>query len=75
MGAPQPRLDGDIHDQFLKGTRAIIDGTKAAGVLRFDGGRRRCSGLRLACSGAADTLASSPPKWKQGALVAREALN
>lgn len=25
----------DIHDQFLKGTRAIIDGTKAAGVRRL----------------------------------------
>lgn len=25
----------DIHDQFLKGTRATIDGTKQAGVRRF----------------------------------------
>src|SRR5690606_15997090 len=25
----------DIYDQFLKGTRAIIDGTKQAGVRRF----------------------------------------
>ena len=64
----------DIHDQFLKGTRAIIDGTKAAGVRRLlvvggAGSLFVAPGVQLV-----DTP-QFPAEWKQGALAAREALN
>ena len=59
----------DIHDQFLKGTRAIIDGTKAAGVRRFlmvggAGSLFVAPGVQLV-----DTP-QFPAEWKQGALAA-----
>ena len=64
----------NIHDEFLKGTRAIIDGTKAAGVRRFlmvggAGSLFVAPGVQLV-----DTP-QFPAEWKQGALAAREALN
>ncbi|CAN7560301.1 NAD(P)-dependent oxidoreductase [Acidovorax sp. LjRoot194] len=64
----------DIHDQFLKGTRAIIDGTKQAGVRRLlvvggAGSLFVAPGVQLV-----DTP-DFPAEWKQGALAAREALN
>ena len=64
----------DIHDQFLQGTRAIIDGTKQAGVRRLlvvggAGSLFVAPGVQLV-----DTPAF-PAEWKQGALAAREALN
>jgi len=64
----------DIHDQFLRGTRAIIDGTKQAGVRRLlvvggAGSLFVAPGLQLV-----DTP-QFPAEWKQGALAAREALN
>ncbi|KQO24643.1 3-beta hydroxysteroid dehydrogenase [Acidovorax sp. Leaf76] len=64
----------DIHDQFLKGTRAIIDGTKQAGVRRLlvvggAGSLFVAPGVQLV-----DTP-EFPAEWKQGALAAREALN
>jgi uncharacterized protein len=62
-----------IHDLFLQGTRAIIDGVKRAG------------GARLLAVGGAGSLYVAPglqlvdtpefpAEWKQGALAAREAL-
>jgi putative NADH-flavin reductase len=64
----------DIHDQFLKGTRAIIDGSKQAGVRRLlmvggAGSLFVAPGVQLV-----DTP-EFPSEWKQGALAAREALN
>ena len=64
----------NIHDEFLKGTRAIIDGTKSAGVRRFlmvggAGSLFVAPGVQLL-----DTP-QFPAEWKQGALAAREALN
>ena len=64
----------DIHDQFLKGTRAILEGTKQAGVRRFlmvggAGSLFVAPGVQLV-----DTP-QFPAEWKQGALAAREALN
>ena len=64
----------NIHDEFLKGTRAIIDGTKAAGVRRFlmvggAGSLFVAPGVQLV-----DTP-QFPADWKQGALAAREMLN
>lgn len=64
----------DLHDQFLAGTRAIIDGTKQAGVRRLlvvggAGSLFVAPGVQLV-----DTP-EFPAEWKQGALAAREALN
>ncbi|RYF54448.1 MAG: NAD-dependent epimerase/dehydratase family protein, partial [Comamonadaceae bacterium] len=64
----------DLHDQFLAGTRAIIDGTKQAGVRRLlvvggAGSLFVAPGVQLV-----DTP-EFPADWKQGALAAREALN
>ena len=64
----------DIHDQFHKGTRAIIDGTKQAGVRRLlvvggAGSLFVAPGVQLV-----DTP-QFPAEYKQGALAAREALN
>ncbi len=64
----------DIHDEFLRGTRAIIDGVKRAGVKRLllvggAGSLYVAPGLQLV-----DTP-QFPAQWKQGALAAREALN
>lgn len=64
----------NIHDEFLKGTCSIVDGTKQAGVRRFlmvggAGSLFVAPGLQLV-----DTP-QFPAEWKQGALAAREALN
>lgn len=63
-----------IHDLFLQGTRAIIDGVKQAGVKRVlvVGG----AGSLFVAPGV--QLVDTPPfpaEYKQGALAAREALN
>ncbi len=64
----------DIHDQFLKGTRAIYAGVREAGVRRLlvvggAGSLFVAPGLQLV-----DTP-QFPAEYKQGALAAREALN
>jgi putative NADH-flavin reductase len=64
----------DIHDQFLKGTRAIYAGVRAAGVQRLlvvggAGSLYVAPGLQLV-----DTP-RFPAEYKAGALAAREALN
>ncbi|UCU98250.1 NAD(P)-dependent oxidoreductase [Acidovorax radicis] len=64
----------NIHDEFLKGTCSILDGTKQAGVRRFlmvggAGSLFVAPGVQLV-----DTP-QFPAEWKQGALAAREALN
>lgn len=66
--------DPQIHDNFLKGTRAIFDGVKRAGVKRLlvvggAGSLYVAPGVQLV-----DTP-TFPEQWKQGALAAREALN
>ena len=63
-----------IHDLFLQGTAAIIEGTKRAGLKRFlmVGG----AGSLFVAPGV--QLVDTPPfpaEYKQGALAAREALN
>lgn len=63
----------DLHDEFLRGTRAIFDGVKRAGVKRLlvvggAGSLYVAPGVQLV-----DTPAF-PAEWKQGALAAREAL-
>lgn len=64
----------DIHDQFLKATRAIYAGVRASGVRRLfvvggAGSLFVAPGLQLV-----DTP-QFPAEYKQGALAAREALN
>jgi putative NADH-flavin reductase len=64
----------DIHDQFIKGTRAIYAGVREAGVRRLlvvggAGSLFVAPGLQLV-----DTP-QFPVEYKQGALAAREALN
>ncbi len=64
----------DIHDLFLQGTQAIVDGVKRSGVKRLlvvggAGSLYVAPGLQLV-----DTP-EFPAQWKQGALAAREALN
>lgn len=64
----------DLHDQFLKGARAIVSGVKAAGVKRLlvvggAGSLFVAPGVQLV-----DTP-EFPAEWKQGALAARQALN
>ena len=64
----------DIHDQFLKATRAIYAGVREAGVRRLlvvggAGSLYVAPGLQLV-----DTP-QFPAEYKQGALAAREALN
>jgi len=63
-----------IHDLFLQGTQAIIEGTQASGVPRLlivggAGSLYVAPGVQLV-----DTP-EFPAEWKQGALAAREALN
>ena len=63
-----------IHDLFLQGSQAILDGTKQAGVKRVlvvggAGSLFVAPGLQLV-----DTP-QFPAEWKQGALAARELLN
>jgi putative NADH-flavin reductase len=64
----------DLYDEFLRGTRAIFDGLKQAGVKRLlvvggAGSLYVAPGVQLV-----DTP-EFPAAWKQGALAAREALN
>lgn len=64
----------DLHDEFLRGSRAISDGTKAGGVARLlvvggAGSLYVAPGVQLV-----DTP-QFPAEWKAGALAAREALN
>lgn len=66
--------EADIHDLFLRGTRAIIDGVKQAGIKRLlvvggAGSLFVAPGVQLV-----DTP-DFPPEIRQGALAAREALN
>lgn len=63
-----------IHDLFLQGTQAIVDGVKRGGVKRLlvvggAGSLFVAPGVQLV-----DTP-QFPAEWKQGALAAREALN
>lgn len=63
-----------IHDLFLQGTQAIIEGTQRSGVPRLlivggAGSLYVAPGVQLV-----DTP-DFPAEWKQGALAAREALN
>lgn len=64
----------DIHDQFLRGTRAIYAGVRASGVRRLlvvggAGSLFVAPGVQLV-----DTP-EFPAEYKAGALAAREALN
>lgn len=64
----------DIYGQFLRGSRAIMAGTKQAGVRRLlvvggAGSLYVAPGVQLV-----DTP-EFPAEWKQGALGARDALN
>ena len=63
-----------IHDLFLQGSRAVIEGVKRGGVKRLlvvggAGSLFVAPGVQLV-----DTP-EFPAEWKQGALAAREALN
>ncbi|MBA4111002.1 MAG: 3-beta hydroxysteroid dehydrogenase [Leptothrix sp. (in: Bacteria)] len=63
----------DLHDQFLRGARAIVSGVKTAGVKRLlvvggAGSLFVAPGVQLV-----DTP-EFPAEWKQGALAARQAL-
>jgi len=64
----------DIYTLQVKGTRAIIDGVKKAGVKRllFVGG---AGSLEVKPGVQAVDLPGFPPQYKQGALATREALN
>lgn len=64
----------DIYNLQIKGTKAIIDGTKKAGVKRllFVGG---AGSLEVKPGVQAVDLPSFPAEYKQGALATREALN
>jgi putative NADH-flavin reductase len=69
-GWQEPR----IHDMFLEGTGAIVEGVKRSGVKRLllvggAGSLYVAPGVQLV-----DTP-EFPAEWKQGALAAREALN
>ena len=64
----------DIYEQYLRGTRAIVAGTRQAGVRRLlvvggAGSLYVAPGVQLV-----DTP-EFPAEWKQGALGARDALN
>jgi len=66
--------EADIYKLFLRGTRAILDGVKQAGVKRLlivggAGSLYVAPGVQLV-----DT-AEFPAEYKQGALAARDALN
>jgi putative NADH-flavin reductase len=66
--------NANIHDEFLKGSDAIVAGTKEADVKRLlvvggAGSLYAAPGVQLV-----DTP-EFPAEWKQGALAAREALN
>jgi uncharacterized protein len=69
-GWSEPR----IHDVFLQGTRAIVDGVKRSGVKRvlIVGG---AGSLFVAPGVQLVDTPHFPAEYKQGALAAREALN
>lgn len=69
-GWQEPR----IHDLFLQGTRAILDGVKRSGVKRvlLVGG---AGSLYVAPGVQLVDTPEFPAEWKRGALAAREALN
>jgi len=64
----------DIYNQQVKGSRAIIDGVKKAGVKRllFVGG---AGSLEVKPGVQSVDLPEFPAEYKQGALATREALN
>ena len=64
----------DIYDQQVKGTQAIINGVKKAGIKRvlFVGG---AGSLEVKPGVQSVDLPEFPKDWKQGALATREALN
>jgi uncharacterized protein len=63
----------DIYQQQVKGTRAIINGVKKAGIRRllFVGG---AGSLEVTPGVQSVDLPGFPPEYKQGALATREAL-
>lgn len=66
--------DPDIYNQQVKGTEAIINGVKKAGVRRvlWVGG---AGGLEVKPGVHAVDTPEFPKDWKQGSLATREALN
>jgi len=64
----------DIYKQQVRGTRAIIDGVKKAGVKRllFVGG---AGSLEVKPGVQSVDTPEFPKDWKQGSLATREALN
>lgn len=66
--------DPDIFERQVKGTRAIIDGVKKAGITRllFVGG---AGSLEVRPGVQSVDLPEFPKEWKQGARAMREALN
>jgi putative NADH-flavin reductase len=66
--------NSDIYNQQVKGTRAIINGAKKAGVtqLLFVGG---AGSLEVKPGVQAVDTPDFPKEWKQGSLATREALN
>ena len=64
----------DIYNLQVKGTQAIINGVKKAGMKRllFVGG---AGSLEVKPGVQAVDLPEFPKEWKQGALATREALN
>lgn len=63
-----------IHDLFLQGSRAVIEGVKRSGVKRLlvVGG---AGSLYVAPGAQLVDTPEFPAEWKQGALAARELLN
>jgi putative NADH-flavin reductase len=66
--------DPDIYNQQIKGTRAIINGVKRAGITRllFVGG---AGSLEVQPGVQSVDLPGFPAEYKQGALATREALS
>ncbi|MEO8152650.1 MAG: NAD(P)-dependent oxidoreductase [Rhizobacter sp.] len=64
----------NIHDLFLQGTQAILEGVRRSGVKRLlmVGG---AGSLFVAPGVQGVDTPQFPAEWKQGALAAREALN
>src|SRR5215475_5666531 len=64
----------DIYNQQVKGTKAIINGVKKAGIKRllFVGG---AGSLEVRPGVQSVDLPAFPAEYKQGALATREALN